>query len=332
MQLQERKELMVRLGEYMKGSAEDWQVAKRKAHAENNWFIAEFVDRAAQTVADNYLTAAALDQLISNYQLVNVQTQPKKVGIVMAGNIPLVGFHDLLCTFLVGHIAVVKPSSKDTSLMKQLLTTLVSWNAGVGNFIILQDLLKGCDAYIATGSNNTGRYFEYYFGKYPHIIRKNRTSVAILSGTETPQALEKLADDVHLYFGLGCRNVTQLYVPHNYDFVPLLNAFRKYDYLINHNKYKNNYDHNLAMHILNNKRYMTNGSILLIEDPSPFSPIAQVHFSYYDDKEEIRKNLHDNQAIQCIVDDETAAFGSAQQPQLCEFADGVDTINFLQTL
>lgn len=151
-------------------------------------------------------------------------------------------------------------------------------------------MLKGCDAYIATGSNNSSRYFEYYFNKYPHIIRKNRTSVAILTGTESADELEGLADDVYLYFGLGCRNITKIYVPEGYDFVPLLDSFRKYNFLAEHHKYKNNFDYNLALHLLNKKYYMSNGSLLLVEEPSLFSPISQLNYEFYSDADNLSES------------------------------------------
>ncbi len=332
MQTQQRKELLVRLGEYMSSNDEKWEIAKRRAQGENNWFVPEFVNLAIQNIVQNYLQPGQLDSLINNYHLAEENTAPKKIGIVMAGNIPLVGFHDFLCVFISGHIAYIKPSSKDEVLIKHLVQQLIEWAPSLSDSIIISVLLKGCDAYIATGSNNSGRYFEYYFQKYPHIIRKNRTSVAVLRGDESREDLEKLADDVHLYFGLGCRNVTKLYVPENYDFIPLLEALKKYHYLINHNKYKNNYDYNLSLHILNNRFYMTNGSVLLVEDNSPFSPIGQVHFEYYKNVEEVQKKLHDNDAIQCIVSDETTGFGKAQLPQICDYADGIDTMAFLKAL
>jgi hypothetical protein len=250
----------------------------------------------------------------------------------MAGNIPLVGFHDFLCVFLSGHLAFIKPSSKDDVLIKHLVNKMAEWNSEVNSLVQFAEMLKGCDAYIATGSNNTSRYFEYYFQKYPHIIRKNRTSVAVLNGNESNEELEHLADDVYQYFGLGCRNVTKLYVPKDYDFVPLLKAFKKYDHLIDIQKYKNNYDYNLAILLLNKRYYMTNGSILMVEDPSYFSPISQLHFEYYFDEKEIEKKLHDNEAIQCIVNDENTGFGKAQKPSIWAFADGIDTMKFLQTL
>src|SRR5688500_7924937 len=168
---------------------------------------------------------------------------------------------------------MIKASSKDDVLIKHLVKKLSEWNKHVESLISFTPMLKGSDAYIATGSNNSGRYFDYYFKKYPHIIRRNRTSVAVLTGQETADELKSLADDVHLYFGLGCRNVTKLYVPVAYDFVPLLDAFRKYGYFIDHHKYKNNFDYYLAISLLNNQYYMTNGSVLLVENKAFFSPI-----------------------------------------------------------
>ena len=332
MQLEKRKSLLVRLGEYMLGEKTSWLEAKQNAFEKNRWFIPEFIDLSVKNIAQNYLHPSALDTLINTYHLPEQITHPKKVGIVMAGNIPLVGFHDFLCVFLSGHIAFIKPSSKDEALIKHLVQKLIEWDQNLNDTILFAELLKGCDAYIATGSNNTSRYFEYYFKKYPHIIRKNRTSIAILTGNETKDELEKLADDIFQYFGLGCRNVTKLHVPAGYDFIPVLEAFKKYNYLIDHNKYKNNYDYNLAILLLNNRYYMTNGSILLVEDKSLFSPISQLNYEFYSDPEKLQKKLHDNEAIQCMVSDENTGFGKAQQPSVLDFADGADTMAFLNEL
>jgi hypothetical protein len=198
-------------------------------------------------------------------------------------------------------------------------------------WIQFAERLNGCDAYIATGSNNSSRYFEYYFGKYPHIIRRNRTSVAILTGEETPEELAGLAGDVNLYFGLGCRNVTQIAVPEGYDFLPLLEAFGKYEFLADGAKYKHNYDYQLTLLILNKKYYMTNGSILLTENASPFSPISVLHYVYY--QPGAGAALPEaSEEIQCIVGRKFLAFGRAQQPGLTDYADGVDTMAFLTGL
>jgi hypothetical protein len=244
----------------------------------------------------------------------------------------LVGFHDLLCVFISGHKALVKASSKDAVLMRHLFEKMTEWDAATGQLVTFSEQLKSCDAYIATGSNNSAGHFEYYFRKYPHIIRKNRTSVAILTGEETPADLQKLADDVYLYFGLGCRNVTKIYVPARYDFVPLLTAFKKYDYLFEHHKYKNNYDYNLAIHLLNKKVYMSNSSLLLVEENSPFSPISQLNYEVYKDRKELVESLSGDPAIQCIVGRDFVAFGESQRPSISDYADRVDTLQFLVNL
>lgn len=332
MKRQERKDLLVRLGQYMTGNDERWRAAIQRAFAENHWFIPEFTDLAVRNIATQYLADESLQLLIDRYHIPEEMDPPKAVGIVMAGNIPLVGFHDFLCTFLVGHVARIKPSSKDEVLIKHLVQKLIEWDPRAEAHVQVQEMIRNCDAYIATGSNNSARYFEQYFQKYPHIIRRNRTSVAVLSGGETKEELERLADDVYLYFGLGCRNVTQIYVPEGYDFLPLLNVFRKYNYLINHHKYKNNYDYNLAVHILNNQYYMSNESLLLVESASPFSPIAQLHYQFYSKPEEVFEKLNGHPDIQCIVGSGNTGFGGAQVPGICDFADGADTVRFLLSL
>ncbi len=332
MNLQNRIALLVRLGQYMTSDDEPWQAAKKRAFIENQWFIPEFVELSVNNIVQRFLQKDVLEKLAAQYEVPANVTAPKRVGIVLAGNIPLVGFHDILCTFLSGHQAIIKPSSKDEVLVKHLVEKMVEWDAAAAPFLQLQERLKGCDAYIATGGNNTSRYFEYYFRNYPSIIRKNRTSVAILTGQETGEELEKLADDVHQFFGLGCRNVTQLLVPRGYDFVPLLAAFDKYHYFINHHKYKNNYDYNLALHILNHRYYMTNGSLLLVEDTSPFSPISQLHYQYYDELKDVQESLQNNESIQCVVSKNKLPFGQAQCPAITDFADGVDTMAFLKSL
>jgi len=330
MNLQMRINLATQLGEYILSGAADWQEAKHKASLTNPWFTPEFIDLAAGNIAKNFLDKGNMQSWTSSYKLGSVD--PKKIGIVMAGNIPLVGFHDLLSVFISGHKAIIKASSKDEVLIKHLTQKLIEWNGELNEMIVFQEMLRGCDAYIATGSNNSARYFEYYFKKYPHIIRRNRTSVAVLDGNETTMELEKLADDVHLYFGMGCRNVTKIYVPKEYDFIPMLSAFKKYDHFKDHNKYKNNYDYNLALHILNGKFYMSNESIILLENPSIFSPISQLNYEFYTDKNAVAKSLASMDDLQCAVGHDYIPFGQAQVPFLTDYADGIDTINFLAKL
>jgi hypothetical protein len=331
MNLQHRIELLSRLGQYILSDDTGWQQAKEKAGIENGWFIPAFVNRATEAIAANYLKKRILEKWYPHPE--TITPSPKTAGIIMAGNIPLVGFHDFLCVFISGHKALIKTSSKDKVLLNHLVEKLISYDKEVEERVQFSDMLKGCDAYIATGSNNSGRYFEYYFGKYPHIIRRNKTSVAVVTGQETKEELERLADDVHLYFGMGCRNVTKLYVPSGYDFVALLDAFKKYNHLAEHHKYKNNFDYNLALYILNNNYYMTNGSILLVEEPSVFSPISQLNYEFYHDHAALSYHLQKVAAnIQCIVGKGHIPFGQAQNPGINDYADGVDTMEFLAGL
>ena len=332
MNLQHRIFLLTRLGEYILFDDTEWKLAKERASQENSWFIPEFIDHASSNIARSFLKKDILENWANNYKLQTTNDNPQAIGIVMAGNIPLVGFHDFLCVFISGNKAVIKPSSKDRILLKHLIDKLIEWDREVKDLVQFAEMLKGCDAYIATGSNNSSRYFEYYFSKYPHIIRRNKTSVAILDGKETDTELEKLADDVYLYFGLGCRNVTKIYVPPKYDFLPMLSTFKKYNDLVDHHKFKNNYDYNLALQILNKKYYMTNLSILLIEEPSIFSPIAQLNYGFYNNKKELYSRLESMDDIQCIIGKDFISFGQAQTPAITDYPDGADTLKFLTGL
>jgi len=332
MNLQQRIVLLNRLGEYILGGSDNWQATKEKASMQNSWFAPEFIDLATRNIALAFLQTDKLTAWAQQYNIPTENAAPKNVGIIMAGNIPLVGFHDFLCVFITGHRQTIKPSSKDDVLIKHLVQQLYDWDETTRQLVTFADMLKGCDAYIATGSNNSARYFDYYFSKYPHIIRRNRTSVALLTGEETPAELDKLADDVYQYFGLGCRNVTKLYVPENYDFVPLLDTFKKYDYLADLHKYKHNYDYMLAVLLLNRQFYMSNQSILLAENKELFSPISQLNYEFYKNAGEVEASLAGNADVQCIVGKNHLAFGQAQQPSLTDYADGVDVMKFLLEL
>ena len=299
---------------------------------ENPWFTPGFVTLASEHIAASFLDEAILKEWITTYNLSEEKEDPGTIGLVMAGNIPLVGFHDFLSVFISGHNALIKTSSKDNTLIRHLAEKINEWEPKTLPMIRFEEMLKGCDAYIATGSNNSSRYFSYYFGKYPHIIRRNKTSVAILTGKESPGDLEQLADDVCIYFGLGCRNITKIYVPEQYDFVPLLEAFKNYQYFSDHHKYKNNYDYNLALHILNNKYYMTNGAVLLSENESLFSPISQLHYEFYIDQNEVLSHLSGHNDLQCLVGSGQMPFGQSQFPGIRDYADGVDTLQFLVQL
>jgi hypothetical protein len=355
MNLEHRIHLLVELGNYCLSADPGWKEAKRRAHAQNGWFIPEFIEEAITRIAAEYLQKDKLTRWAEQYELPSERQTPKNVGLIMAGNIPLVGFHDFLSIFISGHRQTIKPSSRDEVLIKRLIEQLQHFDPKVSSYIGFAERLNGCDAYIATGSNNSARYFDYYFAKYPHIIRRNRTSVAILNGRETTADLERLAGDVYQYFGLGCRNVTKLYIPQNYDFVPLLEAFRKYNYLADYAKYKHNYDYQLTILLLNKKYYMSNESILLAENSSFFTPISVLNYEYYHlpgmevtevehtsnvevrgfeplSKHTLLSALAGNTDVQCIVGEGGIPFGKAQQPALDDYADGVDTLRFLRDL
>ena len=332
MNLEQRIDLLTELGDYCLSGTPAWQEAKHKAYTENGWFIPEFIELAVRQIATEFLQKDKLTAWAKKYNLPPKPGSPKTIGLIMAGNIPLVGFHDLLTIFISGHRQLIKTSSRDETLVRHLVEWMTGKNPEVAEYIAFAERLNGCDAYIATGSNNSSRYFDYYFGKYPHIIRRNRTSVALLTGNENPEELNALADDVNQYFGLGCRNITQIYVPANYDFLPLLNSFNKYQHLTDLPKYKHNYDYQLTLLILNKKYYMTNGSILLTANESPFSPISVLHYQYYQPGEIPPIRTGENSDIQCLVGQNGIPFGKAQQPALDDYADGVDTLQFLRDL
>lgn len=329
--LQERIELLEQLGKYILSNNENWQSIKERASRENAWFTPDFVEISSQNIAQQFLNKSYLNAWTKNMILISKILLQKCRGCY-GWQYPLGWFSRFLCVFISGHNITIKPSSKDEILIKHLVEQMYQWNTATKSIIHFAEQLKGCDAYIATGSNNSSRYFDYYFGKYPNIIRRNRTSIAILEGTETHEELELLADDIQLYFGLGCRNITKLFVPEGYDFIPLLEALKKYDHYFEFHKYKHNYDYHLALLMMSNKFYMTNGSIILSENEALFSPISQVNYSYYNNHQQLLESLNTNNDVQCIVGKHGLPFGKAQQPTLTDYADGVDTMEFLKNL
>jgi hypothetical protein len=331
MNLQQRIDALVHVGQFIQTNHPNWKAAKERAHRENGWFTEDHIDTAAHNAVTAFLNRAVLESIAHQYQIER-ETRPRKIGIVMAGNIPMVGLHDLIAVFLSGHQAAIKLSSKDAILIPALIQEITDQFLAAALYFEYPHLLKNCDAYIATGSNNSARYFEQYFGKYPHIIRKNRTSIALLRGQETPRELDQLADDIHQFFGLGCRNVTHLYVPRDYDFVPLLSAFKKYAHYRDHNKYKNNYDYQLAVLLLNHQYYMSSDSMVLVESQQHFSPIAQLHYWFYDHLDLLLEKFSTDDTIQCVIGTSEIPFGQSQSPRFTDYADGVDTMAFLQEL
>jgi hypothetical protein len=284
-----------------------------------------------------------LDQWFDRYNIPE-NIQPKTIGVVMAGNIPLVGFHDFISVLASGHRIKAKLSSNDRLLLPLLAKYLIYLNPEFQNLIeFVDEHLKDIDAVIATGSDNTSRYFEYYFGKYPHIIRRNRNSIAVLSGDETEKELEGLADDIMLYFGLGCRNVSKLFVPENYDFNPVFKALLKYQDLIHYQKYANNYDYNKAVYLMSVDKdvkdsLLDNGLVLLKKDFRYASPIGTIFCEFYQNTDDVKKIIEkDKDKIQTVVSHiqelpDRIPFGTTQKPQLWDYADGVDVMRFLLSL
>ena len=326
---------LVRLGELL-SKTEQFNDIFEKAEQQNSWFTRANVIFAFKSWSEA-LSENNVQQWLSQYQLPQT-TSPKKILIIMAGNLPLVGLHDLLCVLVTGHKAIVKLSSNDCVLLPYLITQMKTfapeWTEAV---TLTDDKVTEYDAVIATGSDNTARYFEYYFGKKPHIIRKNRHSVAVLTGKETPEELFALGKDIFLYYGLGCRSISKLFVPKGYDFNLLFQAIYPYKDIIQEQKYANNYDYNKAVYLMSLFQLLENGFLLLKEDEHYGSPIATLFYEYYTNVDSLKEKLTtDAEKIQCVVahnfTTEEVAFGETQTPQLWDYADGVDTLNFLLKL
>jgi hypothetical protein len=305
------------------------------SQSHNGWFTPEQVYFSVQSWG-NALTETNLNQWLSSYDFSKITT--KKVGLVLAGNIPLVGFHDFLSVLISGHDVLVKTSSNDQHLLKFLAKYLIAIQPELNSKItFVEGKLEGFDAVIATGSNNTARYFEFYFKDKPSIIRKNRNSVAVLNGTETLEDLVGLGEDIFRYFGLGCRNVSKLFVPKDYNFEAFFKAMYTYREVIQYEKYANNYDYNKAVFLMSNFQLLDNEFLTIKEDTSYSSPISSIFYEFYDNLEAVKSRLQeDADQIQCIVSknltENSIAFGQTQQPKLWDYADNVDTLAFLSKI
>ncbi len=303
------------------------------AEQQNSWFNKENIVFALEQWS-YLLTEDKLNQWVSNYTF-KEKHQPKTIGIVMAGNIPLVGFHDFLCVLMTGNKASCKLSSNDTVLLPFLASYLIEQESALASQIeFVEGKFEHFDAVIATGSNNTSRYFEYYFGKKPNIIRKNRNAIAVLTGKESKELLIALGEDIFRYYGLGCRNVSKVYVPKEYNFDTLFNALFEYRDIIHQNKYANNYDYNKAVYLMSAFKILDNGFLILKEDKSLASPIASLFYEHYDSQSDLKHHIQErSDDVQCIVSqglfENEVGFGETQKPRLHDYADGVDTMEFL---
>lgn len=339
---------LVRLGRVMSsiGNEKDWQgfdlgitadeyeklkLVVNEAKIHNGWFERSEVLRAFRAWGE-LLKEESLKSWLDRYQ--SNYTDSKRVAIIMAGNIPLVGMHDLISVYISGHIAKVKMSSEDDRILTALLEVWGLFDETLTEVIQIAGPKMGeFDAVIATGSNNTARHFEQYFGGYPNIIRKNRTSIAILFGDETEEQLKELGTDIFAYFGLGCRNVTKLYLPKGYDLDKVFGGLFHWQNVVNNKKYGNNYDYHKAIFLLEGFDILENGFILLKEDESLNSPIGALYYEYYEDENSLRDKLEGmKEDIQCVVSAKDIPYGKAQSPNLWDYADGVDTMKFLMEL
>lgn len=334
MNFQHAIHILSQLGKFFKEESTKDNPVFTKAYQQNPWFTIEYTKKAIAAWGDQ-LNTEHLNKWLSVYQDMP-QPAPKNVVVIMAGNIPLVGLHDLLSVLVCGHKAIVKLSSDDTVLMKWVIENIINIAPEWADKIEITDerLPKNFDAVIATGSNNTNRYFEYYFKNKPSLLRKARTSVAVLTGNETPEDLHKLGEDIFTYFGLGCRNVSKIYVPEGYDIAHFYEGIADFYEHINHNKYANNYTYHKAILLMNLTKHFDNNFLLLKEDTNIASPLGVMFYEQYTNLDELSKTLENNKdQIQCVVSkislNNSVPLGKAQQPELTDYADGVDTVKFL---
>ena len=310
-----------------------------RAENENRWFTQENIKKSLSAIRDAFCDLENLNEWVKGYNIADTVT-PKNVGLILAGNIPLVGFHDVLSCFISGHYTLIRLSDKDKILLPFLVEELIKIDERTKPYFTFVDRLTGYDAVIATGSNNSAVHFEYYFRNYKHIIRRNRNAIAVLSGNESKEDIMALGSDIFDYFGLGCRNVSKLYVPTDYNFDFMLGILHdEFKELVLHNKYKNNYDYNYAIFLLDQFEFLASGSLILRESSAIASRISSVYYEYYENIAALTSIINKRASeIQCVIsnmeiaDVRTFAFGEAQRPSLSDYADGVDTLEFLQSL
>lgn len=334
MVLAKRIHAFAQLGAYLRSTDHSGDFFLEQIELRNPWYTRENVSQQLRTIGENLQP----DKLAHWLNDVPDQAVDKTVGLILAGNLPLVGFHDIMCALLAGFKTSIKTSSEDAGLTRYILEKLIELEPKFAERIQLVEQLKQFDLVIATGSNNSARYFDYYFGKYPHIIRKNRNSVAILSGDETPEELHALGRDIFDYFGMGCRSVSKLFVPQNYSLEHLLNQLESFAPIAEHTKYRNNYDFNKSIYLINKDPHLDNGFLLLREHTALSSPLAVVHYERYGDVHQLSEGLQsvseDIQlvATNCSIDTGEIprfALGDAQRPNLDDYADNVNTLDFL---
>jgi len=322
-----------KLSDFIGRPNDDFNKIIESASNHNAWFKTEEVNRALSSLKE-MLSLHALEQW---FEQIKVTSAPKTIGLILAGNIPMVGFHDVLCVLATGNTAMIKLSSSDNQLLPALLKQLIAFEPLLADRIVFAERLKDFDAIIATGSNNTSRYFEYYFGKVPNIIRKNRNSIAVLDGLETEEEIAVLGHDIFDYYGMGCRSVSKIYLPEGYEIKNFFEPIEPFQDISNHFKYNNNYDYNKSIYLVNSVPHLDNGFLLLTENEALSSPLAVLYYEHYKNLEELNLKLEEMQdSIQCVVTHAAmklnvgvVTFGQSQHPQLWDYADNVNTIDFL---
>ncbi len=337
--LEQRIESLGVLGRIIKLNPKALSAAVSKACAENPWFTQEGYYFMLSAINEHFLDPEKLHSFAHSYPELNKQHTSKWVGLVMAGNLPLVGFHDVLCVFLAGHRCQIKLTEKDQWVWPVLLELWIEAYPVIKEYVCFEERLSGFEAVIATGSNLSARYFNKYFGHYPHLIRQNRNSIAVLTGKESADELELLGKDIFSFLGLGCRNVSSLFLPREFDIKQLFGCWDSFDYVINNHKYKHNFDYHLATLIINNLPYIENGFVILHPNPQLASRVAVVHYQMYENLPDVLTMLsHQELQIQVIVSQKPLPgwkhvyFGTSQKPELNDFADRVDTMAFLLQL
>lgn len=334
--LEQRIKAFEKWGAFCANPGTEFTSVAQQAKQQNAWFTLENIEKA-RTAIGSMLQKELLKQWTEIWQEDAKQLAPKKVGLILAGNIPMVGFHDILCVLAAGHTALIKLSSQDQVLLPYFLGKLIDIEPGFADRIRYVERLAEFDAVLATGSNNSSRYFEYYFGKVPHIIRKNRSSVAVISGHESTEELHALGTDIFSYFGLGCRNVSKLYVPTDYPMALFFEAIEPYKHILQEHKYLNNYEYNKSIYLVNSDAHLDNGFLLTKADKGLHSPLAVLFTENYPNTAALEKELNNLQdTIQCVASmqplnlkNQVVPFGHTQFPRLWDYADGVDVMHFL---
>lgn len=333
--LEERVKAFVHLGKWFGSQNEaEFDALCQMAANQNNWFTKDSIRKSFQAWADS-LSAEKINHWVQPYTF---KSSGKKVGLVLAGNIPLVGLHDVLSVIISGNIACIKYSSQDTILMKTVLNALVNIEPKIKSQIQEVERLNDADAVIATGSDNSARYFKHYFGNHPHVIRQNRVSVGIINGEENIEDFQALGEDIFTYFSLGCRNVAKVFIPKGFELPKLIGSMDKFSPALDHHKYRNNYDYNKSIYLVNREPHLDSGFFMMRESKDLVSPISVLFYETYESEAELSLKLSAEQdKIQCIVSKEgwyegSLPFGSAQCPELWDYADGVDTLEFLSQI